>query len=112
MLGKMLERIKDKIPGPCKFTVPAYLCDGKYQSLSRYPDPDGRGYGVPGVLLTDLDKIFTDLIEIVPFQHNSELVRTLNYENFRQSPKKEKYQNWYEHLQTENREIDRLRKHV
>ena len=104
-LRKMTQRIQEIVPGQNRFTVPEDLCDGKYQSLSRYPDSKGSGFGVPAHLLADVDRIFADLLEMVPFQHNSELVHALNSEP---SPK----QFWYAELQTENMQIDRLRTHV
>ena len=79
-LKKMSRTIQEKVPFRGNFMVPEYLCDGKYQSLSRYPAPDGQGYGVPGTLVSDVDCLFVDLVEMVPFLFNSELSHTLEKE--------------------------------
>ena len=108
-LSKMTEMIKEKVPGQDDFTVPEYLSDGKYQSLSRYPAPSGQGFGIPGTLVPDVDRLFADLVEMVPFQFNSKLYRTLGYETPSQS---EGYKNWYVELERDNAEMERLSTHV
>lgn len=100
-LTRMAQEIRHRIPGQRGFTIPAYLCDGKYQSLSRYPDSSGRGYAVPGTLLIDVDQLFADLVEMVPFQRNSELSRTLKRAN---------HSNWSAELEPNNQQLARLRK--
>ena len=103
-LRKMSQMIREKDPSKVDFIVPEYLCDGKYQSLSRYPAPSGQGYGIPDTLISDVDRLFVDLVEMVSFQWNSELFRTLR--------KKKRYENWYVDLELNNEQMERLRKHV
>lgn len=104
-LSKMAEMIQEKIPNQGEFTVPEYLSDGKYQSLSRYPAPRGKGFGIPGTLVPDVDRLFVDLVEMVPFQFDSELFRTL-------AKREEGYENYYVELERDNSEMERLRAHV
>ena len=108
-LRGMSQRIQKKVDGQACFSIPDYLCDGKYQSRSRYPD--GQGFGVPGSLISDLDKLFADLIEMVRFQFNSQLYCTLLYP--KTSPtKKARYKNCYEELERGNTQMGRLHNHV
>ena len=110
-LSKMSKMIREKVPAQDNFVIPDYLCDGKYQSLSRYPD-FGKGFGVPGSLLRDVDQLFADLIEMVPFQFNSELFRTLVCHEPKINPQKARYNNYYEELAQGNEYVDRLYKYV
>lgn len=103
-LSKMAVMIQKKVPDQGNFTVPEYLSDGNYQSLSRYPDPSGKGYGILGTLVADVDRLFVDLLEMVNFQFNSKLHRTL--------AKREEHENYYVELERDNAEMGRLRKHV
>ena len=103
-LRKMSQMIQEQISSQVDFIVPEYLCDGKYQSRSRYPAPSGQGYGIPDTLISDVDRLFADLVEMVTFQWNSELFRTLR--------KKKRYKNWYVDLELNNVQMERLRKHV
>ena len=108
-LHKMEKMIREKVPGQASFTIPEYFCDGKYQSLSRYPD-HGKGFGVPGTLLHDVDRLFVALVEMVPFQFNSELFRTLLCHD---TPmKRTKSKNHYEELVLDNEQMERLHTHV
>ena len=102
-LHKMEKMIREKVPDQAKFTIPDYLCDGEYQSLSRYPD-DGRGIPIPRTLISDVDHLFANLIEMVPFQRGSELFWTLM--------KKMGYENHYEELARDNGQMERLYNHV
>ena len=103
-LRKMSQMIREKVTSQVDFIVPEYLCDGKYQSRSRYPAPSGQGYGIPDTLISDVDRLFADLVEMVTFQWNSELFRTLR--------KKKRYKNWYVDLELSNVQMERLRKHA
>lgn len=103
-LSKMAEMIREKVPDQGDFTIPEYLSGEKYQSLSRYPAPSGKGFGIPGTLIPEVDRLFADLVEMVPFQFNSELFRTL--------AKREKHQDYYIELERDNTEMERLRTHV
>ena len=96
--------IREKVPSQNNFTVPEYLYDGKYQSLSRYPAPNSKGYLVSPTLISEVDYLFADLVEMVPVQFNSELIYTLRI--------KKRYENWYVALEQNNEQMDRLRKHV
>ena len=44
--------------------------------MTRYPD-EGRSIGIPESFVDDLDRAFCDLLSLVPFQFNSELVNIL-----------------------------------
>ena len=111
-LYKMEKMIREKVPDQAKFTIPDYLCDGKYQSLSRYP-ADGWGLGVPSTLIPDVDWCFAALIEMVPFQCGSELFWTLLYTDPRIVPKKRRdTKNHYEELARDNGQMERLYNHV
>lgn len=101
-LIKMSQMIREKVPSQNDFTVPEYICN--YQSLPRYPDPFSRGYPVPSTLISEVDCLFADLVEMVAFQHNSYLIRTLM--------KKQNYNIYYIDLELNNEQLDRLRKHV
>ena len=108
-LRSMSQMIQEKVNGQANFSILDYFCDGKYQTLSRYPD--GRGFGAPR--LEDVDKLFADLIEMVPFQFNSQLFRTLLHPDAQTSPtKKARYKNYYEELQRCNTQMGRLYNHV
>ena len=111
-LHKISEMIREKVPAQDNFAIPGYLCDQKYQSLSRYP-AGGLGFGVPFTLLSDVDRLFADFIEMVPFQFNSQLFWTLLYPDDQVSPaKKMKYKNHYEALTLNNEQMKRLYTHV
>ena len=69
--------LQEKVQNQGDFNVPGYLCDGKYQSPSRYPAPGGQGYGISDTLISEVDCLFADLVEMVPLQFNRELIRTL-----------------------------------
>ena len=107
-LEKLLQSIKGNtdIPGRENFTIPEYFIKNshEFQTVSRYPEPNGSGYVIPGTLLSDLDRLFTELVEMVPFQFNSELYRTLR--------RKEVCDHNYVELKRGNKYIDRLCKHV
>ena len=94
------------IPGREDFIIPEYFIKNshEYQTVSRYPEPNSNGYWIPGTLLFDLDRLFTELVEMVPFQFNSELYRTLS--------RKEIDVNNYIELERDNKYMDRLRKQV
>ena len=111
-LRKMSEMIREKVPDQDNSTIPEYLCDERYQSLSRYP-ADGQGFGVPSTLISDVDRLFADLIEMVPFQCGSELFCTLLYPDDRvPHMKRMRYKNHYEELARDNEQIERLYNHV
>ena len=110
-LHKMEKMIREKVPDQAKFTIPGYLY-AEYQTLSRYPNDDGLGFIVPRTLLYDVDCLFVDLIEMVSFQWNSELFRTLVCHEPEINPKKARYNNYYEELARGNEYVDRLYKYV
>ena len=120
-LRRMSEMIREKVPDQDSFTIPEYLYaeyqdgkrpKGKYQSLSRYP-AGGQGFGVPSTIISDVDQLFADLIEMVPFQFNSELFHTLLYPDDRvSSMKRMKYKSHYEELERDNGQMERLHNYV
>jgi HEPN domain-containing protein len=79
-IKKMLNTLHNKLKGQSIFDIPEYFYfENRYQSVSRYPK-HGKGLGVPSTFIEDLDRIFVQLISMVPFQFNSKLVRTLRGE--------------------------------
>lgn len=77
----MIRAIKNKVKDARDFECPEYLYnDKRFQSVTRYPDK-GKGVLIPSYFLKDLDNLFCMLIEMVPFQFNSELIHALKGEN-------------------------------
>jgi HEPN domain-containing protein len=76
-MERMLNSVRNKANGGSSFEMPAYFYEEKrYQSLSRYPS-NGKGLGIPASFLEDMDTAFINLVCLVPFQFNSELVHIL-----------------------------------
>lgn len=76
-LSKLCRMIRNKVRGASQFEIPAYFNHEKrFLSVSRYPS-DGKGVLLPSHTIPDLDRLFVDLITLVPFQHNTELRRAL-----------------------------------
>jgi hypothetical protein len=58
--------------------VPEYFYfEQRYQSVSRYPSSAQKEIGIPRTFIYDIDAAFTDLVVLIPFQFNSELIHTL-----------------------------------
>ena len=77
----MIKTIRNKTNNGKHFDCPEYFYSNKrFQSVTRYP-ANGKGVGIPGTLLNDLDLVFCNLVKLVPFQFNSELKRTLTGKN-------------------------------
>ena len=75
--ASLLRALRNKVPGSGVVSVPPYFYEGqRYQSLARYPS-GGRGFIVPAAFLEDLDRAFRELVELVPFQHNTQLRTSL-----------------------------------
>jgi len=73
----MINSIRNKVDKGKEFDCPKYFyMDKRFQSVTRYPDKN-KGVMVPCTFLSDLDEMFCQLIEYVPFQFNTELSRTL-----------------------------------
>src|SRR3989454_6572495 len=80
-IAPMLRAISNKVRPKPSVSLPGYFYEDKrYQSVSRYPS-GGRGLVIPASFLVDLDRSFRELIELVPFQHNTELRRHLAASN-------------------------------
>ena len=76
-ISKMIKTIKNKVPnGKVIDIVPYFYSDKRYQSVSRYPAV-GKGIGIPGTFINDLDNVFLKLVILVPFQFNSRLSQAL-----------------------------------
>jgi HEPN domain-containing protein len=76
-MAKLCRIVGNKVPGAKGFRVPTYFYHEKrYLTVTRYPT-GGKGVGIPGRLLSDLDAAFAKLISLVPFQHNTNLKRVL-----------------------------------
>lgn len=79
----MIEAIRNKVQGAKSFECPEYIySEQRFQAVTRYPN-NGRGVLIPSSFLDDLDYLFCSLVEMVPFQFNSELFRALKGENKR-----------------------------
>jgi HEPN domain-containing protein len=80
-LAKMRRMIRNKVTPRPTIDVPSYFFhDRRYLSVTRYPG-SGKGVSVPFTLLHDLDKIVADLVRLVPFQFNSDLIHVLRGRN-------------------------------
>jgi len=76
-IKKMFNVLRNKAKGQFTFEIPEYFYfEQRYQSVSRYPK-NGKGLVIPSTFIEDLDKIFVQLISMVPFQFNSNLIHTL-----------------------------------
>jgi len=72
-IAPMLRSVRNKVTPSPSLSLPRYFYhDKRYQSLSRYPQ-HGWGILIPASFLADLDRSVRELIELVPFQHNTEL---------------------------------------
>jgi len=81
---KMLYSIGNKAPIGKKLSVPEYLfADQRYQSVARYPSSSRKGIVIPSTFVEDLDSVFTDLVALVPFQFNSELLHALSGKEYK-----------------------------
>ena len=96
----MLDALHNKVKGSNDVYIPEYFYhEGRYQSVSRYPRTQlDNVIIIPGNFLFDLDKVFYDLIVLVPIQFNSMLINLLG------NPEDE---NLYL-LKRDNFQIDRL----
>ena len=76
-LTKLCRIVRNKVRGAKRFEIPAYLGhEQRFLSVSRYPS-NGKGVFVPSHVIVDPDKLFVELIELVPFQHNTDLRRAI-----------------------------------
>ncbi len=81
--AKMLRTLRNKVRKATGTEVPEYFyAEGRYQSTSRYPT-EAAGIGIPSTFLDDLDAAFYDLVKLVPFQYNSELIHLLEAKDSR-----------------------------
>jgi len=78
---KLQNGLNNKVRGADKVIIPDYFYyDRRYQCFSRYPK-EAMGLGIPGTFLEDLDRVFCDLVHLVPFQFNSQLIQALGRSN-------------------------------
>ena len=76
-IAGLIRTVRNKVRGAKEFEVPEYFhFQQRYYSVSRYPK-NRRGILIPASFLPDLDIVFTQLLQLVPFQFNSELSRAL-----------------------------------
>jgi len=76
-MTKMINAIKNKVPNSKTIDIPEYIfSDQRYINVSRYP-ARGKGVGIPGTFINDLDDAFAKLVTLVPFQFNSKLLHSL-----------------------------------
>lgn len=98
--AKMLRTLQNKVKNAKNVTIPSYFySDKRYQTVSRYPTK-GKGILKPATFLEDLDKNFKELVTLVPFQFNSELIHALDGSD----------KNRLKILRRKNKEIRSLRK--
>ncbi len=77
-MAKLTRMVKNKARNVSGLAIPIYFYNGqRYLTVSRYPT-NGKGIGIPASFVDDLDRVFTDLILLVPFQHNTELKHALS----------------------------------
>jgi len=75
--ASLLRALGNKVKNGSSIHVPEYFySERRYQSVSRYPEQE-MGVLVPSSFLVDLDQTFSNLLRLVPFQHNTLLKRTL-----------------------------------
>jgi HEPN domain-containing protein len=77
-IAKLARMVNNKAGRHASVQVPAYFYhEQRYERTSRYPTA-GKGLGIPGSFLDDLDQVFVDALLLVPFQHTTELKRVLS----------------------------------
>ena len=75
-IAKMMRMVKNQMNADLH--IPEYFCEEqRYNVTTRYPAESGRGFGVPASFLDDLDSVFFQLLQLVPFQFNTELKHVL-----------------------------------
>lgn len=75
--AKLTRMVRNKVRNAKHIQVPEYFYfEQRYLTVARYPS-NGKGYVVPPSLVEDLDRVFAELVVLVPFQHNTELKRAL-----------------------------------
>jgi HEPN domain-containing protein len=76
-MAKLTRMVRNKAKNANHIQVPEYFYfEQRYLTVARYPS-SGKGFLVPPSLLEDLDRVFAELVVLVPFQHNTELKRAL-----------------------------------
>jgi HEPN domain-containing protein len=76
-LAKLARMVRNKVPESTSLVVPEYFYfEQRYLSLSRYPKK-GKGLAIPASMIEDLDTLFCAAIQLVPFQHNTQLKSAL-----------------------------------
>lgn len=94
---KMMNILKNKVKNSNHINIPEYFYyDYQYQSYTRYPS-EKEGLFLPENMLTDLDKCFSDLLLLVPFQSGTLLENTL----YAGSPKLKSKLNLFRRKQTD-----------
>lgn len=73
----MIRTLQNRVPEATGVEVPEYFYfERRYQTTSRYPTSAGVVI-IPVSFLDDLDAAFYDLVRLVPFQFNSELIHLI-----------------------------------
>ena len=74
----LVSEAQKKVPGAYDIKIPSYFSfENRFYMVTRYPIK-GKGVGIEITFVSDLDKIFADLICSVPFQHNTTLKNALS----------------------------------
>ena len=80
-LAKLARMVRNKVPGSRELHVPEYFYfEQRYLTVSRYPKK-GKGLGIPASMVADLDTLFAQAVQLVPFQHNTQLKSVLRGRN-------------------------------
>ncbi len=82
-LMKMKRMIGNKVRNRPSICIPEYfVSEQRFLNVTRYPT-GGKGVVVPSTLIPDLDRLIVDLVVLVPFQFNSELLNAATGRNRR-----------------------------
>jgi HEPN domain-containing protein len=80
-LAKLARMVRNKVPESARIVVPEYFYfEQRYLSVSRYPRK-GKGLLIPSSMIDDLDTVFSAAVQLVPFQHNTQLKAALRGRN-------------------------------
>jgi HEPN domain-containing protein len=82
-IAKLARMVRNKARNAKHVAVPEYFYfEQRYLTVARYPS-NGKGFVVPPSFIEDLDRVFAELVVLVPFQHNTELKRALAGKDFK-----------------------------
>jgi HEPN domain-containing protein len=77
-IAKLVRTVRNKARNAKSLDVPSYFFfEKRFHSVSRYPTAS-KGLASPASFIEDLDSVFASLVDLVPFQFNTELKRILS----------------------------------